>query len=206
MSEESRYRLEDGEPCVDVKITARDQLFDNRDPAPFRERDLDPDLSEYLLDASEDLIGHDHLRVVFWLDRIDPSIEDEIEHAFHAHFGALIARTQRARRRRRRTGQVALVIAVILVVVLLAIAQFVARAVPGSLGAGLKEGLVISSWVVMWRPIEILIYDWIPTRQQRKVATKLLDAAIVVRASSRMSWARDVPPATPPRQARVDTH
>ncbi len=183
MIEASRYRLENGEPCVDVKIATREQLFDTRDPAPFRERDLDPDLSAYLLAAGEDLAGQDHLHVVFWLDHRDPAIEGEIAEAYRAHFAGLIEGMLRARARRRRTGQVALLIAVILVVLLIAVAQFVAAAVPGSVGQGLKEGLVISSWVVMWRPVEILIYDWIPARQERKVAMKLLDATIDVRSS-----------------------
>jgi len=182
MTEQSRYRLENGEPCVDIKITAREQLFDNRDPAPFRERDLHPELSQYLLDAGEDLLGYRNFRVVFWLDKPDPPVEAEIELAFQAHFEAVIARMRRSRIRRRRTGQLALLIAVILVIVLLALAQFVAQIAPNSLGAGLKEGLVISSWVVMWRPVEILIYDWIPTRHERRIATKLLAAAIDVRA------------------------
>lgn len=49
--EHSRYRVENGEASVDVRIAKIEQLIDNRDPAPFRERDLDPDLVEYLLDA-----------------------------------------------------------------------------------------------------------------------------------------------------------
>jgi len=40
---------------------------------------------------------------------------------------------------------------------------------------------VIASWVVMWRPVDVLIYDWIPTRHERRVATKLLEAPIEVR-------------------------
>src|SRR5580692_4177917 len=110
-----RYRFEDDTYWIDVRLASVDQLFDNRDPAPFRERDLDPDLSEYLLGAAEDLAGQDRLRVVFWLDHRDPQIEDEIEQAVRAHFGSLLARMRRARLRRRRTGQVALLIAVILV-------------------------------------------------------------------------------------------
>jgi len=107
MIEQSRYRLEDGEACIDVRVGTFQHLFDNRDPAPFRERALDPGLSEYLVDSAEDLLG-----------------------------------------------------------------------------AGLKEGLVISSWVVMWRPVEILIYDWIPIRHERRVASKLLEAPIDVRVGS----------------------
>lgn len=179
MIEPSRYRLENGEPCIDVRVGTVQHLFDNRDPAPFRERDLDPDLSEYLVDSGEDLFGRERFRVVFWLDK--PCRPGELEQAFRAHFEDMIARIRRTRRQHRRTGQVALLLAIILVVALLSLAQFIASILPGSLGTGLKEGLVISSWVVMWRPIETILYDWIPTRHQRRVASRLLEAPIDVR-------------------------
>ena len=179
MSGAERYREENGERCIDVRLNGIEQMFDNRDPAPFRDRDLDPDLAEYLLDAGEDLAAADRVRVVFWVDK--PCTPIEVEQAVHAHFDDVIARIRRTRRRRRRTGQVTLVLALILVVVLLALSQLIANLVPGSLGTGLKEGLVISSWVVMWRPVEIVIYDWIPIRHERKVASKLLAAPIDVR-------------------------
>jgi hypothetical protein len=175
----SRYRIENGEPCVDVKLSSIDQMFDNRDPAPFRERDLDPDLAEYLLDAGEDLFGAKRLRVVFWVEK--PCEREEVEDAVHAHFEAVIDRSRRTRRRRRRTGQVALALALLLVVGLISLARGVGHWIPGGLGAGLGEGLVISGWVVMWRPVEILIYDWIPMHHDRKVAAKLLAAPIDVR-------------------------
>lgn len=182
MLEPSRYRVENGEPCVDVKLTSIEQLFDHRDPAPFRERDLDPDLAQYLLDAGEDLSGHPRIRVVFWVDRAPAG--KEVEQAVHAHFDDLIMRIKRSRRRRRRTGQVSLVLAVFLVIPLLAVSQLISALVGGSLGTGLEEGLVIASWVVMWRPVDVLIYDWIPTRHERKVATKLRDAPIEVRVGT----------------------
>jgi hypothetical protein len=183
MAEKSRYRFEDGVPCIDVKLSTLDHMFDKRDPAPFRERDLDPDLAEYLLDAGEDLAHEERIRVVFWIEQ--PCSPGEVEQAVHAHFEAEIGRIRRTRRRGRRSGQVSLLIAIVLVVGLFSLSQLVAGMVPGSLGTGLKEGLVISSWVVMWRPIEILIYDWIPIRHERKVATKLLEAPIEVRVGAK---------------------
>jgi len=174
-----RYREENGERCIDIRLNGIEQMFDNRDPAPFRERDLDPDLAMYLLDAGEDLLGEDRIRVVFWIDK--PCPPAEIEEAFHTHFQEEIARLRRTRRRRRRTGQVALVLGVVLVIAILSLAQFIQRALPGTLGGGLREGLVIFSWVVLWRPVETLIYDWIPARHERRIATKLLDAPITVR-------------------------
>lgn len=177
--ENERYRVENGEHCIDVRIAQIEQLFDNRDPAPFRERDLDPDLVEYLLAAGEDLVGEGVFRVVFWLEK--PCQPGEIEAAFRAHFEYELDRLDRRRRRHRRTGQFALLVALLIITGLLALAQLVSSTVPGELGAGLHEGLVISCWVMMWRPVEVLIYDWIPWRRERRVMRRLLDAPISVR-------------------------
>lgn len=175
----SRYRIEAGVPCIDVKVENVDRLFDLRDPAPFRGRDLDPGLVEYLSDAAEDLAGQASYRVVFWLEQ--PCRPVEIEEAFRAHFTYVLDRLRHRRRAQRRTGHVALLLAVVLVSALLALSQVVGSTFPGSLGAGLKEGLVILAWVVLWRPVEVLIYDGIPVRRERKVVSKLLDAPIEVR-------------------------
>ena len=179
MSTRSRYRLESGQPCIDIKIGRNEQLFDTRDPAPFRERDLDPGLVDYLLAGGEDLVGAQAFRVVFWLEHACPP--GEIEQAFRAHFADMLDRLRRRRRQHRRTGQVALLIAFILIVALMALGRLIGSVMPGSLGSGLKEGLLISSWVVMWRPVEILIYDWIPVWQDRRVVSSLLEAPIDVR-------------------------
>lgn len=166
-------------PCIDVRAQRAEQLFDNRDPAPFRERDLDPDVAAYLVGASEDLASHERLAVVFWLEH--EASHAELELAFRAHFEDTIERLQRQRRRNRRIGAVTLLLGIVLVVALFTAAQLVGAAVPGSLGAGLREGLVISSWVVLWRPVEILVYGWIPVRQERRVIERLLAATISVR-------------------------
>ena len=40
-SRPSRYRIEGDQICIDIRLRSARQLFDGRDPAPFRERDLD---------------------------------------------------------------------------------------------------------------------------------------------------------------------
>jgi hypothetical protein len=177
--EPTRYRSDHGVPCIDVRAQKLDQLFDNRDPAPFRERDLDPALAAYLLDAGEDLVAHVEIAVVFWLEHEPP--HDELEHAYRGHFQHLLLRQRRQRRRSRRTGLVTLLLGIVLVVALFTLAQLIGAAVPGSIGAGLKEGLVISSWVVLWRPVELLVYGWIPVRRERRIVERLLAATVSVR-------------------------
>lgn len=173
------YRIEDGASCIDVQLGNIEQLFDNRDPAPFRERDLDTDLADYLADAGDDLFGEDKIKIVFWLD--SPCQHAEITDAVHAHFEYSIDRIRRDRKRQRRIGQLSLAMGIVLVVALIALSQLVGNAIGGPIGAGLKEGLVISCWVVMWRPIDVIIYDWIPTRRERRVLEKLNAAPIEIK-------------------------
>lgn len=177
--EKSRYRLEAGLPCIDVKVQRIEQLFDHRDPAPFRERDLDADVADYVLGAGADLASHPAFSIVFWLQQ--PASTTEVEQAFKAHFEDATDRLRRRRRRERRNGLVMLALGIVLVLVLFTLAQLVGVAVPGSVGAGLREGLVIASWVVLWRPVEILIFGWIPLRQERRSIERLLAAKLSVR-------------------------
>ena len=165
--------------CVDVRLNTIDQLFDNRDPAAFRERDLDPDLVEYLFAAGEDLSSLGRFKVVVWVAQ--PCSAEEIETGYRAHFDYEIERLERRRRRLRRTGQVALLLGVTLLVILLSVAELFDEHA-SRLTRVVREGLVILSWVVMWRPVEALIYDWVPIRRERKILLRLRAAAVEVHA------------------------
>jgi len=178
-----RYRIDNGEAILDVRVTSANHLFDNRDPAPFRQRDLDPGLVEYLIDAGHDVAAADRLRLVFWVE--EPCDPDEVENGVHAHFEYELTRLWRSRREQLRTGWATLAIAIVAVVALVGMAELVARVIVGTLGAGIKEALVISGWVLLWRPVDLLVYDAIPWRRQRRVLRRLLDAAIEIRTGTR---------------------
>lgn len=178
MPEQSRYRLEDGHPCVDVRIDSVEHMFDNRDPAPFRARDLDPDLVEYLLAAAEDVASED-FRVVFWLGT--PGQAGDVVPAFRAHVAYELDRVDRNSRRQRREGRITLLVGLIA----LAATVIGAQVIPDVPGADIaRELLHVASWVVMWRPIDTLVYHWLPLFRQRRQWKRLADAKIDVRSGS----------------------
>ncbi|HEY4242677.1 MAG TPA: hypothetical protein VGM88_22830 [Kofleriaceae bacterium] len=177
----ARYRREGDIPCIDVHLASVESLFDNRDPAPYRERDLDPDLAEYLQGAGDDLLGGPAPKIVFWLDV--PCRHGEIEAAVHGFFAYEIERLDRRRRRARRIGQLYLLIGIVALVVLLSIAQVAAAALPASVGGTVREGLTLLSWIVLWRPVESLLFDGLPLRRSKRVMTRFVAAAIDVRAT-----------------------
>lgn len=179
MTERSRYREEAGVACIDVTVASMERLFDRRDPAPFRERDLDEDLAEYLRGSAEDLAASPELRVVFWLET--PGDAAVIREAYRAHLEYELERLARASRRRYRTGLTAMALATVLIVLLLSTAKLLTDRIGGSLGEAVHELIVIGCWVLLWRPIDTLAYEWIPVRRERNVLRRLSSAELEVR-------------------------
>lgn len=176
MATHPRYRVDAGAHCIDVRLTSIEQLFDNRDPAPFRSRDLDPDLLEYLVAAGEDLLAHGPLRVVLWFPTaVEP---DRVVPAYRAHLDYELARLARRRRRERRTALAQLALGALLLMALVSLAQ-PAGDLP-RLGPIAREGLTISAWVILWRPIQALVYDWIPAYRERRVLARLRAAPVAL--------------------------
>ena len=50
----------------------------------------------------------------------------------------------------------------------------------GTIRQILREGLMITGWVAMRRPLEVLLYDWWPMVRQRRLCARVLRARIAV--------------------------
>lgn len=181
----SRYRrTEDGDrACIELRLRTARQLFDGRDPAPFRERDLEEDAVDYICSAEEEIARPIRLKLVLSLEEpTEPALTAPIiEAAIRAHFEHARDQVSRRLRQQRRFGRVALAVGLGILVLLLTVAELVSELSTGSLGRILREGLVITGWVAMWRPLEILLYEWWPLVQRRRQIARILDAEVEIR-------------------------
>lgn len=184
---DSRYRTAGEHTCIDLHVHRVEQLFDGRDPAPFLERDLDEDASAYIYDAATDIPRDRPLKIVITVGQgLDPEGGPAmIEAAVRAHFQHAAEQVGRQLRSQRRFGKVALAGGLTVLVLLLAMAEAARDRLPGHLGEVVHTGLVIMGWVALWRPIEVLLYDWWPLVQQRKELRRVAAARIDVSAAPR---------------------
>lgn len=178
-----RYRVEDGKPCIDISVRHSRQLFDGRDPAPFRDRDLDEDAVAYLLGAVQEIPRHEPLKIVVAVsEEPEPLVApDVIAEAVRHHFVYERELVERRLREHVRRGRTILAVGVTILVVFLSLAEFVASLAEGPLSTILREGFVITGWVAMWRPVEFLLYDWWPIIDERRQIGRVVDAEIAVR-------------------------
>lgn len=167
---------------MDIRVKTMRQLFDYRDPAPFRERDLDDDAADYLRGAVDELPRGEPVKVVVWIaeKEADDLTEREIVDAIRGHFEWERERIDDGLREHVRRAQFALVLGLVTLAAFLTLAELTSWLGPGHVRDILREGFVIIAWVAMWRPVESLLYDWWPHVQRRRLRDRLLGAEISV--------------------------
>ena len=163
-----RYRRSDGKDWIEVRVKSPSQLFDARDPAPFRERDLDDDFIEYVEASAEELGAKSSLKLVIYIEESEHSKQigaDAIKESIHSYYVYRLEMQQKALKVYLKRAQFFLLIGIVLLGLCLTLA--------GQLNGPLKEGVVIFGWVSMWKPIEALLYDWLPIYQKLRLLRRL---------------------------------
>lgn len=83
-----------------------------------------------------------------------------------------------------REGRQALIIGLAFLFACGALGWVALQQFPEPLGSFLDEGLLIIGWVALWRPVEMLLYDWRPIRREKKMLDKLANVPVEFRILS----------------------
>ncbi|HYM42227.1 MAG TPA: hypothetical protein VET46_05595 [Steroidobacteraceae bacterium] len=179
----SAYRREGGDTLIEIRLREVRQLFHTLDPAPFREKDLDETAAAYLLEACQEAGSRRRLRLVVHLPASAAESDDArtLPEAVHHYFAYRERQLQTDLVRLLRYGAVSLVIGLVFLVACLALRRALVGREPIVDRAIVDEGLVILGWVAMWRPIEILLYDWWPLSRRRALLRRLATIPVEVR-------------------------
>ena len=205
--------VEQGRAVLDLHLGEVRQIFNSMDPAPFRERDLDPKAVDYIVEWAEELPKHQPLAMTVHLGApragptrpaprggsggaAEPDRPDGREPAA-AGDGTLLGDAVREYFRRRaavtrrelshlfRVGRVSLLIGVMFLGAAITVGQALAGLLDKeSYGWLLKESLIIGGWVALWRPMEIFLYDWWPIRARARLYDRLGDIDVSVRGAA----------------------
>jgi hypothetical protein len=196
---------------IEVRVAELRQLFDEIDPSPFQERDLDPKAVEFIVEWSRDLPAASPLALVVHLDRAAGPPEEAalLRDAIHEFFRQRAIASRRQLRELFRRGRTSLAIALLFLAASIAASDALAMSFPDSHFTGvLREGLSIVGWVAMWRPAEVFLYDWWPIRAEARLYDRL--GAMPVRieylaATAEDAWRRDWPANRRPAHRSRDT-
>lgn len=181
-----RYRIHNGKIVIEIRVRSVLQLFDARDPAPFRARDLDDDFTEYVVASVDELPVNLPLQILIYVE--GPEIKelgpDAIREAIQTYFNYQIDLKRLQLSKIFKTARLFFAIGLCVLVGCLIFIRALDKAFPPeSYPPIFREGFVIFGWVSMWKPFELVLFDWYPVYDRIRLFRKLLAAEIEVRFS-----------------------
>lgn len=178
------YRHENGISLIEIRLHKLQQLFSSLDPAPFRDRDLDPDAESYFVYAVRDFPLSRPMKIVLFLPEAELAVPEisSVPDAIHNYFAYREAVMMADLKSLLHGGWITFVIALLFLMSCLMLRQMVDGAFPDTRGEVIKEGLLIMGWVAMWRPINTFLYDWWPLVGRIRIFSKLKRIDVEIRA------------------------
>lgn len=182
--ERNQYRKENGVHLIEMRLHRVRQLFNSLDPAPFREKDLDEDAEAYLVGCAEDFAIKTPFKLVFYLpeDEISPTLAVDIRQGVKNYFDYCLWSSRRALKNHMRQGRTRLCVGLCFLFTCYLLYRTFSQMDQVPFYEIIAEGFIITGWVSMWGPIELLLYDWWPILRQAKLYRKLSLAPVEVRS------------------------
>lgn len=172
----SRYKKVDGKHWIEVRVKEAQQLFDHRDPAPFREKELDERFVEYIYSSVREFSLSTPLKIIIYIEESETeNVKHEaIREAFQSHFSYQIELQTGNLKQFWKRAQLFLLIGIFVLMICLGSAQGLTVPAKPSLIGIFRDGLIIFGWVSVWKPIEVLLYDWYPPFDRLRFYKKIL--------------------------------
>ena len=182
MKKKDWYLVENGKYVIEIRTDSLEQLFDKRDPNPFRSRDLDDDAAEYILSCASEIgpkrVGK--IRILTMEGAGEHKI-DIISKGLHEFFRYREDITLKKIRAIIYLGLRTLVIGLLALSISIFISYHFSKMINDEyLKIVLKEGLLLIVWVSMWKPINIFLYEWWPMVDQRNLFQMLSSVKIEI--------------------------
>jgi hypothetical protein len=179
------YRREGDQTLIEIRLHTVRQMFHTLDPAPFRDKDLDEVAEQYLVEACREAGTRHPLRIVVHLPaaEVDTEAALTLPDAVHNYFSYRERQLRADIVKLLRFGAGSFLIGLLFLVLCLGLrGWFIAHPI-GVDPVILEEGLLILGWVALWRPTEVLLYDWWPLARHRGLLRRLSRTPVEVRSS-----------------------
>lgn len=193
------YRREGDTWQIDLQLESLQQLSSDLDPAPLARRDLDSSAEEYILDAARELPQDAKLCLNLWLpgEELALANAERVTRTVRYHFQWMHQRSRHKLREHLREANRSTILGLVFMVVCMLIVHSIeSMAPPDHLMTSISaEGLMVIGWVALWRPVEMLLYDWWPLRREVKLTRRL--AGLDVQLCAQENYSAELPELLP---------
>jgi hypothetical protein len=169
---------------IEVALDNYEDMFNEWDPAPFKRRDIDPDLRSFLDECSEELSLKRKIAIAFFIPKaeIDPEKQQKCAEGLRNYFEFNLYLSRKELRRLREDALKYFLFGIIF----LATAVIFERSLQENVLWGiLGQGLFIGGWVFLWEALTLLAFKNGELKHSILEWERFLDAPIVFKKERR---------------------
>lgn len=174
------YRFDENQKSfiLDVSVESYEHIFNQLDPSPYKQRDLDPDLLDYLLICSEDIPFPYPLQISLKMPSSQQDLfrEKEITAGIRNNFAHWVHLKKTRIRRIQKKAFTYMLVSISLITFSTLIRNIIPALIELTF---IPEGLMIGGWVFMWEAISLLFIHMDEERDPVKHYQRLLDSKII---------------------------
>jgi hypothetical protein len=168
--------------AIEVRVHRLEELFNTLDPTPFPEKDLDDAAEEFIVSWARELPRGVPLtiRVQMTGPAEGENITERTRDAIHRYFAYRAQITRLKFKRLMSRGRASLLVGTLFLIACILGANLIAQYGSGTVTDVVRESLIIAGWVAMWRPLDIILYDWWPVLGERRLYERLSEAEVEI--------------------------
>ena len=171
---------DNGNYIIEVSLDTYADIFNDWDHAPFRRKDIDPDLLSFLEDSMDDIPKKNDIDICFYLsDEIrNPKREQMIISWFRVYYKLAVELEKRKIKAIVKQSVIYMLVSVVLLV-----SSYLGQGITGKglLNYMLTEIVIVGGWVFLWEAISLLTFERAKIRRQTQNHNRFMRAAIVFR-------------------------
>jgi hypothetical protein len=142
---------------------------------------LHPDVEEFIIEETEKLQPNSDFHITIQVPDQQSFKEDEIASIIHRHFQGQYEKARLQVKTILRLGLRSLLIGfVFLIITYLLIGTLKSFIKENALLITLREFFIILGWVALWRPADLLLYEWRPHQRKAKLYNRIAKCNVQV--------------------------
>jgi len=161
--------------------------FNHHDPAPLYKRQLGHEFEQYIYNSLLTSKRNATIKYqVICLEYSDKRFIEPVTQAIRTHFNLKkFLKEEEFKKFKTRTFRL-LLTSLALVLLLQSLAPYAVEVINEKMGSSLHSILDVFSWVIMWKPIDRLIFHWNTYLKEIHLLDRLTNAEVVVIEKNKM--------------------
>ena len=164
---------------LSVSRSTLKDYFNPHDPSPIYKKQLRNDFVTYLTEAVSTYTRYTMLRFKVSCNKDDKELVEPVMHAVRRHYAAKEQLIRTEFRKFKRRSVKLLFMSLAMVMVCHGVLPMVIGEGTGIAGT-ITNSIDVFSWVILWKPIDRLIFYWNPFLKEISLYNKLVNAEVMV--------------------------